>query len=105
MSPYRTPAAREPINIYIEPMPVGRRTLALRQFVAVSLMLLAVLYALGHVVGCLERPMTPQEKAVVADHTYTAEMLACVAKSATLAESTKCRAEVRRTWGVDGGAR
>jgi hypothetical protein len=81
-----------------------RRSIAIRQTLATGLVLLAGLFVIGKCTGCKE-PMTPQEKAVVANETYKAEHLACVEKSATLAESTKCREEVRRTWGVDGGTR
>ena len=50
-------------------------------------------------------PLTPQERARLADDTYAAEMTACVAKSSTLEQSHACRADVRARWGVDGGAR
>ena len=54
-------------------------------------------------VACGE-PMTPTQKSELADSTYAAEMQACVAASKTREESHACRADVRKKWGVDGGA-
>jgi len=76
----------------------------IRAFVASGLVLFAFLYVAACLHGCA-RPMTPQEKAVVAESTYAAELLKCVDDSSTLAESKICRSNVRARWDVDGGAR
>ena len=71
----------------------------------VAIVLLCGVYAtLAHCTSC-SAPMTPQEKAHVANETYAAEQVACVEKSATIVESRACRADVRARWGVDGGWR
>ncbi len=70
---------------------------------AVGVVLL-VAQSVATLTGC-PRPMTPQEKAVVAASAFSAEMLACVEKSPTIQESRSCRADVRTRWGVDVGAR
>lgn len=60
-------------------------------------------FALCFVAACAAA--TAQEKAAAAEASYTAEMAACVEKSATLEESKACRAEVRKRWSVaDAGA-
>lgn len=60
------------------------------RFLACALALFAVLFLVGHCVGC----------AASAEATYTAEHLRCVDKSATLAESRACRAGVDMRWGI-----
>lgn len=67
---------------------------------------LLVCWLVLHATGCpAPEPLTPQEKAHVADTTFGKEMLRCVDKAETLEESKACRAAVRERWGVDGGAR
>lgn len=48
---------------------------------------------------------SPEQKATAADSTFTADMIKCVDDASTLAESKACRAKVRQTWHVDGGAK
>ncbi len=42
----------------------------------------------------------PTEAQVAAEGAYGAELLACVERATTLAQSKACRAEVDRRWGV-----
>ncbi len=48
--------------------------------------------------GC--SPHGPDPKAAAAEGAYTADLTRCVDKSATLAESKACRAEVNKKWGI-----
>ncbi len=77
----------------------------IRETVAIAGMLICTAAVIGQCLTGCSAPMTPQEKAQVANETYAAEQVACVEKSATIVESRACRAEVRARWGVDGGWR
>lgn len=81
---------------------MNRRTVALRQFCAVSLALFAALFVVGHCAGC---GPSQSAKEAAAEVTYAAELLACVDRSATIEESLICRRGVRAKWHVDGGVR
>jgi hypothetical protein len=59
----------------------------------------------GFVLGvslCVARlaACTPQQASVAAEGSYGAELLRCVDRSTTLAESKACRATVDQRWGV-----
>ena len=75
------------------------RTLAIRQFVAVSLALFAALYVLGHCVGC----GLPGDSTADTELAYRAALLRCVDKARTLAESKACRRGVDAEFLTDGG--
>lgn len=55
--------------------------------------------ACGLVVGTTHAACAPRTPAQ-AEAAYTAELLRCVDRAATLAASRACRAEVDRRWGV-----
>lgn len=50
-------------------------------------------------IGCSSQ----QTAATTVESAYTAELVRCVDKAKTLAESKACRAEVDKAFGVDGG--
>lgn len=58
----------------------------IRMFVASGRAVFAALFVIGHCAGCAE--------------TYTAALLRCVDKSATLAESKACRRHVDGDYGI-----
>lgn len=68
------------------------RFLRSREIIAISL-------AAGIVVGGTHAACTPRTPAQ-AEAAYTAELLRCVDRAATLAASRACRAEVNQRWGV-----
>lgn len=78
---------------------------SVRETVAVCLFLGAALVIVMHCAGChLFRDASP----AAAEAAYGGQLLECIDKSSTLAESKACRAEVDRQWGItqtvaDGG--
>jgi len=79
---------------------MNRKTIAIRQFVAVSLAVFAVLFVVGHCAGCRANDPSDEELA------YRGALLRCVDKATTLAESKACRKEADRLFNVrqDGGS-
>lgn len=62
------------------------------------LILLSLLVACSN---CADAKPAP----IAAESAYTAELLRCVDKATTLAESKSCRKNVDSAFGVDGGAK
>jgi hypothetical protein len=59
---------------------------------------------LGMCLSCgTSPPPVAEVTPAAAGAAYTAELLRCTKKSATLAASLACEAEVDRRWGVDAG--
>lgn len=63
-------------------------------------------FLLTLLIGCSSPPSTA---ATAAESAYTADLVRCVDKASTLAESKACRAQVNASWGIvetatkDGG--
>lgn len=96
MSPYRTPATRDPIDIYIEPMP-RRRMPALSRLSALAAMALA-LPLIQAIPACIEKPAE-----VAAAAGYEAQQMRCVEQYAKRADIDRCRAKVKLAWLTDAG--
>lgn len=66
-----------------------------QEMIAATIVLVALLFLLGHWCGCalFARPEA-------AEAAYTAEHLRCVDDARTLAESHACRDAVDRRWGI-----
>jgi hypothetical protein len=71
-----------------------------QEMIAAVIVLVALLFILGHWCGCaLFREPTMGEAA------YTGELLRCVDEASTLAESRECRARVNARWRITETAR
>jgi hypothetical protein len=78
---------------------MNRRDIAIRQFVASALALFALLFVLGHCVGCFEEPLQ-----IAAASGYAAQQMRCVEQYAKKADIDRCRNRVKLAWMVDSGA-
>lgn len=75
------------------------------RWIATLVLFVAATLAFARVlVGC-DAVTNHEARSAAAEASYTAEMLACVDKFDTRAAINECRADVRKRWGVDGGAR
>lgn len=76
----------------------------LRETALLGVVLLGLAIAVARLAGCAQ-PLTPQEKAGVAESTYAAEQVACVDSATTLEGAKACRAEKRAKWdaGTEAG--
>lgn len=84
---------------------MNRRTLAIRQFVAIALACFAALFVIGHCTGCFA-----EVKQVLAADSYEAQQMRCVEQYAHKADIDRCRAKVQLAWlvgdaGTEGGDR
>lgn len=77
----------------------SRKTIAIRQAVAVGLALFAAAFVVGHCVGC-----TPAELAQdAAAGSYEAQQMRCVDQYAHKADIDRCRTRVKLEWATDAG--
>lgn len=86
-------------------MTTERRDIAIRQFVATGLVLVAALFVIAHCAGCF-----PELKQDIAAASYEAQQMRCVEQYANRADIDRCRAKVKLAWlvgdaGAEGGDR
>ncbi len=72
---------------------MNRKTIAVRQFVAISLACFAALFVVAKCTACF-----PADKTIEAAGGYEAQQLACVDRYATRPEIDACRNKVKAAW-------
>ena len=82
---------------------MNRKEIAIRQFAALGIALLAAMFVVAHCAGCA--PPSAAEKQVGAAALYEEQQRACVAQYADTAHIDACREKVKANWATDAGAK